>query len=132
MAMMDWNDSLKVGHSSIDRDHKILVGLINALGDAMSTGQGGNVCGGVLDELISYTKTHFAMEERLMSLHGYPAAPAHRAEHTKLVQDVVAFQDKFAAGTAVLSVSLLHFLMEWLSHHILESDKALAKGIPPG
>lgn len=132
MAMMEWNDKLKVGHSLIDRDHLKLVGLINELGDAMSAGKGKDVCGKVLDELISYTKTHFAMEEQLMSVHRYAGNAAHKAEHAKLVQDVVDFQGKYAAGTVTLSVSLLHFLMEWLTHHILESDKALTQGIPPG
>jgi len=132
MTMMEWNEALKVGHSSIDRDHQKLVGLINTLGDAMSTGQGRGVCGAVLDELISYTKTHFAMEEQLMSRHHYASASEHKAEHDRLVREVVEFKDKYDAGTAALSVSLLHFLMEWLTHHILESDKALAKGIPHG
>ena len=132
MAMMEWNDGLKVGHSLIDRDHRKLVALINALGDAMSTGQGKDVCGGILDELVNYTRTHFAMEERLMSEYGYADTAAHKAEHAGLVRDVIAFQRQYAAGTAMLSVSLLHFMMEWLTHHILESDQALAKSLPPG
>ncbi len=132
MAMMEWNDSLKVGHSIIDRDHQKLVGLINELGDAMSAGRGRQACGEVLDELVSYTQTHFANEERLMAAHRYADAPRHRAEHAKLVRDVLDFKEKYNAGTATLSVSLLHFLMAWLTHHILESDKALAHGIPPG
>jgi hemerythrin-like metal-binding protein len=132
MAMMEWNDALKVGHSVIDRDHEKLVRLINELGDAMSAGRGRDVCGSVLNELISYTQTHFANEERLMSVHQYADASRHRAEHAKLIRDVLDFKEKFEAGTATLSVSLLHFLMEWLTHHILESDKALAQGIPRG
>jgi hemerythrin len=132
MAMMEWNDALKVNHALIDRDHKKLVGLINALGDAMSSGQGKDVCGHVLDELINYTKTHFAMEEQLMSKHRYAGTAEHKAEHARLVREVLDFQSQFAAGTAVLSVALLHFLMDWLTHHILESDKALAQGIPHG
>ncbi|MFA7281682.1 MAG: bacteriohemerythrin [Sterolibacterium sp.] len=132
MAMMEWNDKLKVGHRLIDRDHQRLVELINALSDAMSAGKGRDVCGDVLNDLINYTKTHFAMEEQLMSLSQYPAAGTHKAEHAKLVQEVVEFQAKFNAGKETLSVSLLHFLMEWLTHHILVSDKALAQGIPPG
>ena len=112
MAMMEWNDTLKVGHSLIDRDHKKLIGLINELGEAMSAGKGRDVCAKVLNELISYTKTHFAMEEQLMSAHHYAAASEHRAEHARLVHEVVDFQGKFEAGTTALSVSLLHFLME--------------------
>ena len=132
MTMMEWNDALKVGHSVIDRDHQKLVGLINKLSDAMSTGQGRDVCGSVLSELIGYTQTHFANEERLMALHRYAEASGHRAEHARLVEEVVAFEAKFKAGTATLSVSLLHFLMEWLTHHILAADKAMVRGIPPG
>ena len=130
MAMMEWNDALKLGHSAIDHDHRKLVGLINELGDAMSTGHGSSICGNVLAELVNYTRTHFAMEERLMALHHYPGASAHKAEHAKLIQEVVDFQYKFNAGTAAISVAVLHFLMDWLTHHILESDKALAKAIP--
>jgi len=132
MAMMEWNEKLKVGHSLIDRDHQRLVELINALGDAMSSGKGRDVCGNVLNDLINYTKTHFAMEENLMSANHFPSAAAHKAEHAKLIQDVLTFQKKYSAGSETLSVSLLHFLMEWLTHHILVSDKALARGIPPG
>lgn len=129
--MMEWNDSLKVGHGLIDRDHQRLVALINQLGEAMSAGQGKDVCGAVLDELVDYTKTHFANEERLMAAHGYADAPAHRAEHASLIDDVEEFRVKYRAGTATLSVFLLRFLMEWLTHHILESDKKLARALPP-
>ena len=132
MPMMEWNDALKVGHSVIDREHQKLVGLINKLGDAMSAGQGREACGEVLNELIAYTRTHFATEEGLMSVHHYADTARHKAEHSGLIREVVAFKGKFEAGTATLSVSLLHFLMDWLTHHILESDKALARGIPPG
>ena len=132
MAMMEWNDSLKVGHSVIDRDHERLVGLINKLGDAMSDGHGKDACGAVLDELIDYTQTHFANEERLMATHGYGDSVAHRAEHAKLIKDVQEFRIKYASGTATLSVFLLRFLMEWLTHHILQSDKKLAQALPPG
>lgn len=132
MTMMEWGDRLKVGHSRIDADHQKLVGLLNQLSDAMSTGKGRELCAGVLSELIDYTRTHFAMEEQLMATHGYAQAAAHKAEHTKLVAEVLDFKKRLDGGTVTLSVSLLHFLADWLSHHILESDKALARGIPKG
>lgn len=131
MPMMEWNDALRLGHSAIDRDHQKLVALLNDLSDAMEEGHGMDVCGSVLAQLIAYTKTHFAMEEQLMSAHHYPAESAHREEHARLVQEVVAFQAEFEAKTSILSVSLLHFLRKWLTHHILESDKALARALAP-
>jgi len=95
-------------------------------------GKGKNVCGHVLDELIAYTRTHFAMEEQLMATHRYARALDHKTEHAKLVDEVLDFKSKYDAGTVTLSVSLLRFLVEWLTHHILESDKDLAQAIPPG
>ena len=121
---MAWDASLQTGHGRIDADHKKLVDLVNQLGDAMAKGQGKDVCGKVLAELISYTKTHFGMEEHLMSVHEYPKARAHKAEHDKLVQEVAAFKAKFDSGAVMLSISLLNFLKDWLGEHIKGSDKA--------
>lgn len=127
--MLEWNDKLMLGHSQIDRDHQRLVALINQLSDAMTGGKGKEVCGKVLDELIQYTRTHFAMEEQLMAAHRYAGAFEHKAEHAKLVNQVLEFKSKFDDGTATLSVALLRFLVDWLTHHILVSDKDLARTI---
>jgi hemerythrin len=43
MVMMEWNKSLESGHGRIDRNHERLVGLINILGEAMSTGHGRSI-----------------------------------------------------------------------------------------
>jgi hemerythrin len=129
MSLMTWDKSLEVGHAGIDSDHKKLVALVNQLADAMAAGQGKEVCGKVLAELASYTKTHFAMEERLMAAHGYPKAAEHKSEHDKLVKEVLDFKAKFDAGSVMLSVSLLNFLKQWLAHHIHESDTALVAGL---
>lgn len=129
MAMFAWDDKLKTNHPSIDIDHKKLVDLVNQLADAMQAGKGKDVCGAVLNNLISYTKTHFAMEERLMSQHGYANSAAHKAEHQKLLADVADFKTKFDAGSLTLTASLLAFLRDWLIKHISHSDKALANAI---
>ena len=129
MAMINWDDKYKTGNSKIDTEHKKLIDLINQLSDAMQAGKGKEVCGKVLGELINYTRTHFAMEEQLMATHGYAKTSEHKAEHTKLVKDVLDFQSKFDAGSITLSVSLFTFLKDWLINHILKSDMALAEGI---
>ena len=129
MTMMQWNDALKVGHNVIDRNHLELVGLINELGDAMSIGRGAEICGDVLNELATYTKAHFEIEDQLMTAHRYPAASEHMREHADLAQKVVELKGMHDAGVPTLSVFLLHFLMQWLTRHSLESDKVLARGI---
>ena len=45
MALIQWNDSLKVGVAEIDKQHQKLVDMINDLHDAMRQGQGNAVPG---------------------------------------------------------------------------------------
>ncbi len=129
LMYMQWNDSLVTGHPKIDNEHRKLVELVNRLGEAMSNGHGKDVCGSILDELIRYTATHFATEEALMAAHRYADTATHKAQHAKLVKDVLDFQSKFRAGSVTVSVSLMKFLNDWLVQHIKGSDKALAKAL---
>lgn len=127
MALMTWGPMLQIGYGDIDAQHKRLVELVNALDDAMRAGHGRDIVGGVLNELIRYTVYHFAFEEKLMDQYGIGSAPAHKAEHKKLVADVSAFKSKFDTGSAAVTTELMTFLRNWLSNHILKTDKALAK-----
>jgi hemerythrin len=129
VALMNWCDSLSVGLPQIDHDHMKLIEMVNRLYEAIQAGQGQATCGPILGDLVDYTRTHFATEERLMALHGYEHAAEHRAQHEKLVAQVRDFQRRFDAGSAMLTVAMLQFLMDWLSNHILRSDRALAQAL---
>lgn len=129
MPLFRWNDKFITHHEMMDRDHRKLVELVNQLADAMGEGKGKDVCGRVLNELIDYTRTHFAMEEALMATHGYYGARQHKAEHAQLIQEVVDFKAKYEADDAALSAYLLYFLRDWLVKHIMDTDKAFAAAI---
>lgn len=125
MALIVWDGSLTVGVTAIDSDHQRLVAYVNQLHEAMQAGRGRDVVGGVLKRLLDYTRTHFATEERLMQLHGYPHAEPHRIQHQTLVKEVVELERRFADGEAALTMKVMTMLKDWLSHHIQGSDKAL-------
>jgi hemerythrin-like metal-binding protein len=76
----------------------------------------------ILDRLVQYTITHFAQEERLLQQHGYPDLAAHKVAHEALKKKVREFQSEFQAGTAVISIELMHFLRNWLEKHIQGTD----------
>ena len=122
MALMEWNSTLSVSVPGIDAQHQKLIALVNRLHDAMRAGKGAAMIGAVLDELVAYTRTHFAHEEALMRAHRYPGADAHVAEHRKLVSSVEALQADLKAGQ-LLSMTVMEFLQSWLSTHICQSDK---------
>ena len=123
MALMEWSEKLSVGINSIDTQHKQLVALINNLFEALSHGKGDQALAPILNELIVYTKTHFAYEERLFAQYAYPEAAQHKAEHDKLAARVVDIQKQMQEGKVGLSVGTMTFLKEWLSNHIVGTDK---------
>ncbi len=124
MPLMEWNEKMSVGVKQFDTEHQKLVGMVNDLFDAVQAGKGKDRLGPILDGLISYTKTHFANEERYMEQHGFPNFKGHKAEHDALAKQVLDVQAKFKAGAnAVLSMEVMNFLKNWLMRHILGTDK---------
>ena len=64
--MFAWKDSYSIGVQEIDAQHRRLFSLADELHSAMNAGKGKVVLEQVLQNLITYTKSHFAGEERLM------------------------------------------------------------------
>jgi len=124
--MFEWKPQFSVKIPSIDGQHQNLFRMAEELYAAMSAGQGKAALSGILDRLVRYTAVHFAHEERLMSLHGYPGLAEHRQQHEALTKQVLRFQADFEAGHAGLTVQLLHFLKDWLQQHIAGSDMKYA------
>jgi hemerythrin-like metal-binding protein len=124
--MFEWKPQYSVQIGSIDAQHRNLFRVAAELYAAMSSGQGKSALAGVLDRLVQYTAAHFAHEERLMLLHGYPDLAAHRAEHEALTKQVLAFQSDFQAGRAAMTVQVLCFLKDWLEKHIASADQKYA------
>lgn len=123
MAIINWSENLSVKIKSIDEQHKKLVLLINNLHDAMRAGKGKDVLGPILDELVSYTKTHFTYEEGLLSKAGYMELQGHKREHTALIDKVEELQKKYKAGNTTITIETMTFLKDWLNGHILGTDR---------
>ena len=127
MSLIEWNDSLKLGIPSIDKDHQTLVRMPNDLADAVAQSRSQAVLEKVLGGLVNYTKTHFAREEKFFAQHGYPQEAAHKREHAALTEKALAVQTKLKNGNAtVLGMEVLAFLKDWLVNHIQGSDAKYA------
>lgn len=122
-ALIEWSDELSVGIQEIDDQHQFLVELLNKLHRAIHQRQGKAAAEAILGELVDYTKIHFAVEESLMRILGYPAYDDHKQQHDHLIDEIHALQDKLASGKASVTFELLHFLRIWLTKHIMEEDQ---------
>ncbi len=115
----------KTGNERIDGDHQIICSLIELLTAALKTGKDKAACVRTYNELLDYTQTHFAMEEDLMRHCNYPQAAAHKAEHDNFIARTTDFKNQLAAGSFVLGVEMLTFLLDWWRSHIQRADKKL-------
>lgn len=132
MALITWSSMLSTGIAEQDNQHKKLIDLINQLNDAMQAGKGADILGKVLSELVNYTVFHFEYEEKMMGQYSYSDTAAHKAEHQKFVQTVGEFKRKFDSGNAVITVEIMSFLRNWLTGHIMKTDKKLGHELAKG
>ncbi len=127
LAKLVWSDDLDVGNPMIDSDHRQLIALANQLAQALTTDGVTEKPGEILDELLTFTKAHFAREERLMQRIGYLDFAAHKSQHDGLLSDVKKLRRSIHHGEMHLSDRTSAFLCEWLLRHIRTSDKQLGR-----
>lgn len=121
--LMEWNADLDLGLVEINRQHQTLVNLINELYYLLHHNYGAASIKRVVQGLIDYTANHFKYEETLFELLQYPQEQAHSANHTRLVDQVLAFQKRVEAGEDI-GDELMGFLKDWLIKHIQKEDRA--------
>ena len=122
MAFINWRDDLSVGVTECDADHKKLIEMLNRLYDGMKAGQGRDVVGKVLDDLVSYTRFHFAREEEFFARAKYPSTD-HIRQHRELITQADELQARCKCGETALSIETLDFLKDWLTIHIQGTDR---------
>ncbi len=127
MAIINWNDSLSVGVVEIDNQHKKLVSMLNDLSDAMKARKGNEVLGKIIADLLAYTKTHFAAEEKYFIKFGYPDTAEHKKEHAGFIQEITKFKADFDSGKISVSIDVMKFLSAWLQKHIKGTDQKYTK-----
>lgn len=129
MAQFSWTKDLHTGNNLIDGDHGRLIDLVNALFEAMASGQSGERLSKAMNALIDYSGEHFAREEAEMERIEYVASLAHKAEHVKLTRQLVELKQMLDGGGIINVPAVADFLSDWLRQHILTKDMKLAAAL---
>jgi hemerythrin len=124
-----WSPEYNVNIKVIDSQHQELVNIINRLFNAISMREGDKVIASILDALMSYTKTHFALEERLLQQANYADFVAHKQEHAKLIEQLDQLCKKHLIEEQPIYFEMLRFLKKWLKDHINGVDKGYSKAL---
>jgi diguanylate cyclase (GGDEF)-like protein/hemerythrin-like metal-binding protein/PAS domain S-box-containing protein len=123
LPFFQWGEAHAVGVRMVDAQHRRLVHLMNRLGDELKAAHGRDAILAALWALVSFTRQHFATEEKLMDRPpGWPGAAAHAHAHKKLLEDLMSLTLNPEVKSMMLTV---RFLEEWLVRHVEEMDKPM-------
>jgi len=121
MAFLSWHERYRVGNPEIDLQHQKLFELVNHFDDVIQMGMADEL-GLILDDLIACTVEHFAFEEALILQAGFPKAIEHGRMHGELILQVKELREKMKTGGHVSPKSIVRFLADWLTSHIMRED----------
>jgi len=122
-----WSERFETGVELIDHQHQALVGLTNALGEALVGGDAAE-CERVLAEVQAYAEYHFDAEEAWWAQAGVPptALAAHHGRHSEFGDQLTQFSALWAQG-GQQAAALHRFLSAWLIVHILGEDREMVQ-----
>ncbi|MGO9318154.1 MAG: bacteriohemerythrin [Terracidiphilus sp.] len=128
MPFIVWTNEMSVDVKMLDNDHKRLAILINDLHEGLMAGRAIDALERIFDELVAYTRIHFANEERLLAEAGYSGAAAHKQEHEHKIEQVLIMQARFISSKESADyIEILDQLKNWLFKHMENSDKEFVR-----
>jgi hemerythrin len=127
MPTIQWDQSMATGVDSVDAQHKQLIAWLNDLLASISQGRARSEIQGLLDQLGTYSATHFGHEEECMARYKCPAAEQNILAHKDFVVTLAALTDEFDrdGATAHLVVRVEVEMLRWLTTHIKRTDTQL-------
>lgn len=119
-----WRDAYECGEPTIDREHRELFDLANALFDASFSSQSSPAAYlEALDKLLAHIAQHFADEEALLAEIGYKKLESHSKAHAALLARAGKLKTAFLAGKGTLG-DVVDFLANTvIAEHLFKADK---------
>ncbi|MCL2199183.1 MAG: hemerythrin family protein [Defluviitaleaceae bacterium] len=125
---MKWHSSYETGNTTVDNDHKEIFSLVDSLINSSFENQRESVTKAI-DYLAGYVVRHFGNEERLMEESNYPRMEEHKKQHSDFVGVALGLREKYVSqpeNASDIGLEINKTIVDWLSEHVLGSDKALA------
>ncbi len=127
MAIIKWSEDYSVKIESIDKQHKVLVDMINEFNENIKTESYKALIGDLIKKMKEYAIFHFTTEEDLFKKYNFSDYETHKYEHDDFAEKVVSLEKRFLEGKMVLSFEITDFLKNWLLNHIQGTDMKYSK-----
>lgn len=124
MEKLIWKKEYETGVVLIDKQHRILVDIINNLHEAHAQTKEKEILRETIIKLVDYTKYHFNYEEKHMTQFFYNKIEGHKKLHKIFIGQIVEILEELKKGDyRNLTDDILKFLTNWLIDHILKHDR---------
>jgi hemerythrin-like metal-binding protein len=133
MSLVDFSAVPRVAVEFMNDDHREEAARLNAVADALEAALAGRSDRAQVlidwEELVRFTREHFAREERALSEAGYPLLRVHAAEHQLVL---AAMKEEHAAVARDGDLQrLLDYVAQampaWFAHHVETTDGLAAR-----
>ena len=128
MSFFQWDpDVFGLDVPQMDDEHRELMSIMNALHEANESGESRATKLYICDQLLQYTRKHFADEEAYMDQIEYHDRENHKEIHRNLLVKLDRQVDQYRdSNQEAISPDFFEFLKLWLSGHIKGVDKSYA------
>lgn len=127
MEKFVWDEKYSVGVEAIDSQHKNFFNICNDIIDVVARENiDRKTLVDVINSLEQYANFHFDSEESKFTGTEYPDVETHKRMHNEFREKVAFSREQlivFEADLRVLAEEIFNFSVDWLSNHILITDK---------
>lgn len=126
MGLVEWRDDFKTGIASVDHEHFEMIQLINEAHAQLSENAPLDEIEECFGEIYTQISAHFALEETVMRLRKYDEFEDHKADHEKLLDNLLELMDSFDEGNFEgTSEEVSRCLKDWFVDHFKTKDSRL-------
>jgi hemerythrin len=124
---MQWKDEFSVGVAEIDDQHKGVMELFNVIDAAIDNREGWSDVFFKLEQLRDHARFHFALEESLMRMHGYPKQVEHVDQHKHFLDKLDQLQ--MTTLSRQVTMNTINYLSNWYTDHMQTQDRDFVRYI---
>jgi hemerythrin-like metal-binding protein len=125
VGLIEWRDEFSIGLPDVDHEHREMISMINALHESLGPAVDGDRVVAALGEIHARIAAHFALEEREMHRLDYIAFLDHKADHERLLDDILDIMDSVEATAGYDPVKFGRRLSKWFTEHFRTHDARL-------
>ena len=127
MGFFDWKEEYSVGIDTINKQHKVIIELMNDLFESIRDAREDLIIKEILEELLKYSNYHFGLEKTLFDKYNYPKSEEHLKEHNYFISKIEFFMKETNSNIQSVPIETLDYLKNWFKNHMMMKDVDYSK-----